>query len=720
MKTNLKSGNAIVRFLLSHGEKIGALAIAVCTGLVIWSAIGQPRLEREPSDLATLATQTRAKVTKATWNDLSLEEKIIAEPVPEAAMAKISPQAYPNYTKSFNPLVADPVTRRTDPVMLAPIDLEVNADSGLWASANPDQIADKQIEMLKEQQRKKDEREAARVQAQRGGGRGQRGGPGGGAYGGGGEGGYGGSAGAGTNRGQKPAKDAPIVQRPRAGAQLQGFEEITAKSWVTVLAKIPIEDQTQLYLDSLRTSLGYKEKSDIPVYLGYQIDRAEVTSKGQGKWRKVAIINSKRLLEEIQTYPVNVADVIDPDVKHPLLTHPLPPLILKEWGDRVSHSSMPLAVDKALADASAREQPEEVEEETKEDAGEEDLFGDSDSPRGATRREGGGGYGEMGGYGGGGGMGGYGGGMGGEMGGYGGEMGGYGGEMGGYGGEGGGGYGGEMGGYGGGGMGGMGGYGGSMGRGSGTQLETFVWDHQTPHILFRYFDNRVEPGHSYRYRVRLVMRDVNNNVQEQYLSKEVTLRRKELSKKGKAYRWTEWSEPSPVASVPMPARVYLVSAKPSRANNFNAEPKAEILIKALNSQYAAEVGLSAFFGRGSVINVVSKAKVIWANKFKEVKPPEFDFLTGITVLDFTGGEKLGKSKDMVAPARALLMDAAGGLFVQDEMEDLETITEYQAILEAGKNSRGRGGRGGGMGGYGGEGGGYGGEGGGGYGGEGGF
>ena len=116
------------------------------------------------------------------------------------------------------------------------------------------------------------------------------------------------------------------------------------------------------------------------------------------------------------------------------------------------------------------------------------------------------------------------------------------------------------------------------------------------------------------------------------------------------------------------------------------------------------------------MNVVDKANVIWANRFDELKSPEFNFLTGITVLDFTGGEKLGKSKDLLAPSRALLMDAAGHLFVQDEMEDMETVTEYQSIVEAGENTRGRGGRGG----FGGAEGGYGGGGEGGFGGEGGY
>ena len=110
-----------------------------------------------------------------------------------------------------------------------------------------------------------------------------------------------------------------------------------------------------------------------------------------------------------------------------------------------------------------------------------------------------------------------------------------------------------------------------------------------------------------------------------------------------------------------------------------------------------------------MINVTEKANVIWASSFDPEKSPEFKFQTGITVLDFSGGEKLSsKNKELVMPARALLMDPAGHLFVQTELDDEETVDEYIMVLEQGKDERGGGGYGGG---YGGEGGGYGGEGG---------
>ena len=518
-------------------------------------------------------------------------------------MVKIKKDAFPNFPGSFNPPVSDPVTLRTDPVLLALADLEVNSDSGLWASSTPEMIKEKMLDMRKEmEERQRKEKELRDKAAREGpGGRGGRGaGPGGygGEYGGG---GYGaGGRGGFNNPNERRPKDAPIVEQTRQGARLQGFEEIQAKSWVTILAKVPIKAQTANYTDALATSRGYNPGVDKPRYLGYQVERAEITSKGQSEWSMIKFVKKSSLEKEISTYPVNVPDVIDPAVKHPLLTHPLPPLILQEWGDRISHSSMPLAAEVQRLKMEGMKNPKEDEEESKEDqpAGEDDLFADVKTAReraqAAGRGMGRGGYGgEFGGeYGGGrGGYGGEFGGMGGR-GGYGGEFGGgYGGEYGGggYGGEFGGGYGGEYGGRGGyggefggeygggygGEFGGRGGYGGmmggSMGMGSDTKLPPFVWDQETEFVLFRYFDNTAKPGHSYRYRIRLAMADVNHKVPVQHLDETVKARREETG--GKNYRWTEWSEQSPIASVPMPARIYLVSTKPTKEGDYRSEPK---------------------------------------------------------------------------------------------------------------------------------------------------
>lgn len=685
MKSSLKGGNAVVRLLLAHGEKIGIAAILLCAGLLIYSALNVPRLEatQTPEKLRTDANTAKNKIEGFTYESIaevekessvSPEESKIVKPIPVdiSGMKPIEPTSFPPIA-SMNTPVVPPMSPRTDPVLLAPEELEVHGDAGLWASADPAQIKQRQLEALKEAQK---EKAAAEEERRRNEDESEEGGRG---------------RGRGGRDEEKPeererGRNATIVMQPRMGVELSGFETITPRSWVTVLAKVPYKSQVQMYEDALQKARGYEPNRDMPKYIGYVVERAEITPEGQGEWKRIAQMFDKKLIEEISTYPVNPPEVVASRFVHPLLTHPLPPLILKEWDDRVSHSSMPLAVDdippveqdmlaaeKAAGEEAAKEGATDdggFGGARREPAVGGEMYGERGGAYGGEYGRGGGEYGGRGGYGGG-----YGG-RGGEYGGRGGEYGGRGGEYGGRGGEYGGGYG-------------RGGYG--LGQGAGVELAEFTWDGKTENVLLRFFDNTVEPGHSYRYRVQLALKDVNDNVPIATLDPSVNKRRDELKPNMRYFRLTDWSKPSPIASVPLPARTYVMKADPGKG-------EAEMLIKALNSKYAAEIALVESFTRGMVMNVRNKAKVVWSNQYNEEKDPEFDFYTGVTVADIQGGdERSNKNRDLKAPARVMLMDAAGKLIVRNELQDQLPVKEFNQALEAPRE-----GEMGGRGGYGGE------------------
>ena len=79
---------------------------------------------------------------------------------------------------------------------------------------------------------------------------------------------------------------------------------------------------------------------------------------------------------------------------------------------------------------------------------------------------------------------------------------------------------------------GRGGEGRGMGMGPGmggggmaaTELPPYVWDRATKTLLFRFFDDTVEPGRRYRYRVQLVVKDVNVDQPAKYLDPKVSTR----------------------------------------------------------------------------------------------------------------------------------------------------------------------------------------------------
>jgi hypothetical protein len=86
------------------------------------------------------------------------------------------------------------------------------------------------------------------------------------------------------------------------------------------------------------------------------------------------------------------------------------------------------------------------------------------------------------------------------------------------------------------------------------------------------------------------------------------------------------------------------------------------------------------FSLGSVMNLENQKVEILVdnNRFlKEVD--DFDFRTAVTLVDMIGGEKIGG--ELTAPAQALLMDAAGRMYVRDELGDATDIENYELVYE---------------------------------------
>ena len=166
MKSKLKSGNPLVRFLLAHGEKLGITAILVCAGMLFWSSLGRERLgpDKQPDRLKEQASRAMQKVNAFTWDKLPEEEKPIAK-VPGQVMKPVKPADFPPPSIPWNRSVTTVVGPRTDPVLLPPADLEVWADSGLWAIGDRETADRKKFEMIKEAEKKRKELERERERA---------------------------------------------------------------------------------------------------------------------------------------------------------------------------------------------------------------------------------------------------------------------------------------------------------------------------------------------------------------------------------------------------------------------------------------------------------------------------------------------------------------------------------------------------------------------------
>ncbi|QDU91197.1 hypothetical protein Pla175_46170 [Pirellulimonas nuda] len=673
MASPLSTGG-IKGLALRHGEKAVMAIVALATGWVVFTSLDQESMDKVPTDLTAAASSSEKKISQFSWERAEQEpENIrIADQFDLIAAGDAPKKDYAIASSGWNPGVVPPTVLRTDPELLAAVDLRGAGESFLMATYSSD--AQKQLaldERKKEAEARRKAEEAAEAAARDAdnGGRGRRA-----------------SRGAESEYGLNPEDDPDVraveaAVRP-AGVSLSGGEKVEVVSCAVVVAKVPIEKQYLKYQSTFQDAKGYDPTRDTPKYLGYFVQRAEVTG-GELQWEDARLRNGKSPTGQglaavtEKTLPYFVYDWVSPmeapedgRYVHPLLTLPLPPRVGQDWGPEVVHPDIPLAVDAELD----------------EDFGEEEL---PDAPlEGGSLFGGGaaGGFGDS--FGG---RGGGGGGFGGEYGGRGGGGGGFGGEYGGRGG-GGGDFGGEYGGRGGGG-------GGAMGFDGGN------FEPQAPEVMLRFIDFNVEPGRKYKYRVQLVLVDVNVLASARDLDGEVKARTSEARAKleehfNKAalradanqsppdppFIKGEWSEPSTTISIPFAGGVYVVSSK--AANGFNDEPRASLVVQAFDVQkidpdpnsrvrQAVEAEYERQLRRGGVANDKREAWALISQGRMLRRVDDFVFRTDTTLLDIAGGEKL--TADYSEPTRVLIMDPTGRLSVRDQVEDSEQVSRHKLI-----------------------------------------
>jgi hypothetical protein len=701
MKASLKGLSGINGLLLQHGEKLGMAIVVALSLFLVYKALQQPSLDvgHQPEKLDELIRSAKSDVEKASWDSAPADQIRKVTKLENAAAAKpIDDVAYlpEHWQIGPDPAIVRPTVLRTDPVLLAAQKLEANGGSGLLAFTSEEvrrqRALEEQQAAARKQQQQEKEAEKAQKEAEKG--KSQR---------------------PGAN---SPERGGPLIdpEHPKrrlasglakpAGIATVGDEEVRPAYWAVVLAKVPIKDQCKLYRDALENARGYDPDSDSPRYLGYRVQRAEVRAGEQIKesdWKAVTVYNGKgkpigsavslltlygRAADEsagikavpgvVDDWAAEAVEVVDPRYldNDGVLAFPLPPLVGRDWGAEVSHSEIPLA-----SKASAEPEPDAPQPDDKQAtpaAPTEDLFsgGDASATGAGSRRRppasmgrGGGGR----------------------------EMGR-----------------GEE--YGGGRIqyrsseapqGGRGREYGPPARG-GSRNTSSEMAPQVANWLLRFFDFSVEPGKKYVYRVQLVLQDPNDPnqhsetgnrlVNADALDKPVLDRLKaekavadKAGKQPKPIRMTAWSDPTPTVSIPLAGNVRVASAKPA-SDRFNDEPVATLLVESFGSDdkgKAVQAAQEEDFRRGSVANMVKDAEVLISGGQQALIDVQknFPFRTGVTILDIDGGDPL--TKDIKKPARVLLMDPAGQLFVQNEVDDADAVQLHRDIFAEPDKKSGR-------------------------------
>lgn len=642
-------GGGIKQLLLAHCEKVIAAALVGLAAYFMYASTSIEGTERNASDLTTLVSSTSAAIEQQTWTDVPAENKLIAYEVPSPAigedpqLAKSLVAPGEGITRPVMPQIVD----RSDPQLLAATDLDGTAITAIFAFESEEVRRQRIIEARRLEQKKKKEaeeaREAGRDGELLGGGRGFEQGE------------------EGVDEQGRKVRPVP-GQVAKLGVPTQGDELFATFSVACVTAKAPIIDQLNVYKAALSDARGYDPGSDIPDYVGLIAERAEVRDDdAEPVWEVVRFgnvaegtpnqpaLSEKILLKTTEDWIPYPLPLVDSRYEHPILTMELAPLVQQSWGRDTVHPDAPLQSETDALEAAqeAEGDPEEVEDDP--DAGIFARSGDAGGRRGG-RRGGRGFGGEFGG----GGRGGFGGG---EFGG--GEFGGE---------------------FGGGGRGGFGGgeFGGGGGRGGrGSSAGTYQIDEDVPFVMVRFWDFTVEPGRQYRYRVKLVLTDVNADpTMKPYLSPEAG-KRVAAKPRPTAPMMTEWSEPGTVISVPLAGDAFV-----SKAKLTGRQENVTLLVQAYSlneDRRAIKAAVEKEFIRGDVLNFEEDVEVVKPDGRFIVEIEDFEFRTGLTVADFRGGEELPGRLE--APAKVLMMDAGGRLFMKDQLSDRETIEQHRNTFE---------------------------------------
>jgi hypothetical protein len=424
--------------------------------------------------------------------------------------------------------------------------------------------------------------------------------------------------------------------------------------FVSVMALAPHEALEKDYRAKLSPGGNVMPGRDTPNYVGFEVERVDVTDDPnkviqEGDWQPLPNAGSERLKEIAKSIWLGTApEVAEAGWTTPNLTIPVPPLLLKNYRDFVSHAEVP----KVGSGAGSSQIPGGA-------GGALGGFGGGgnsgfDGESGGEPESGGGG--PPAGYGGGGPPAGYGGGGaggGGPPAGYGGGGAGGGGPPAGYGGGGAGGSG-PPAGYGGGGApgglglggapgglglgGAPGGLGGAPGGAAGGAMREEIPRElpSTKYKLVRFYDFEAKANRIYRYRVRLLMYDPNfpeaASIQPRSAvldSASGTLKRvqdllvkerqdreafkpekdkdgKETYFKRNSSRKTAWSEPSELVSTKRIAEAYMgdlsiAYAPDSQRRLFEASaPKSEVVFAEYDPKLASYIPRKESVNRGHV------------------------------------------------------------------------------------------------------------------------
>lgn len=692
-------------FFFNHTEKIVLAVVLLLLPLFIWTGSSLEGIgAQNPAELASRVDAAASKIEVSSWENIKQEHPVKLDHLvrQQDGDAPTSESYYP-LDKPIIGNTPNSATPRLDPQLFAPTDIETAVVVGALAFKARKEWTDPFADLANTEQKKIEAPKKRLKKKKKSGGMGMYGAgmesmmsdEGSGdddesmyagmsaMYGADGDMGMVGGAPAGASLRADASKFHGY--QPTAVASPTGGPSVMGKPFaiVAVKAVVPYQKQWDEFSRVFADAAGYQPSRDIPRYLAFAAERAEVPSDPNQPLKWEAVTNTPHALGQIQSlaYAGYPGEIADPKyLLSGVLTMPVPPVMMRDLRPLALHSKVPMQ-EVATAKAVTRTGPE------LKDVAEPTGVTDIDvAPTGPGAARPGMGPDGMGMYGpGGGGM--YGpadmeesdemySGMGGGMG---------------------------EGGY---------GYGGGMG-GMGVQA---VRGPQSEFLLVRFFDIFTKAGIQYVYRVRVVLEDPNHPqfAQSQPLDRNLadTVRMRlvdvaaDEAKKTAAAKapvrnymvLSEWSEPTAPVSWGLTSEAYAGgitlprmldiqrSVDPSSPQKIvysvpaDGEPEATVMNLSWNPKYAIDVAGIVKAPRGAFLKKPIATDVIDPISFTFKAIPDYPLSSGELVVDLRGGEVLesatGDAEPLLTPGEVAVIDAKGNFIVRNELDDWRIFDRY--------------------------------------------
>ena len=476
----------------------------------------------------------------------------------------------------------------------------------------------------------------------------------------------GGSQMAGAGRTLDPAYNFGYSASASMSQSIGSKKPVPQSAWfIAGTAVIPHKEIAESYQAALAASEGYEPQRDQPLYFNYEIQRADVTNKAVADlvdedWIKVGDRESD-LKRAAFVWAGYAPELVPLDYRDLNVTGYIPPILLSDYSELALHPLIPMVTrDEIDRKRFAEEQvsANELSAEDMELANPGNLAG---------------------------------------------GMGGMGGDMGMY----------ESMGYGAMGM--DSDMGMQMGMGVAYGLTT-IDKNPVEYKIMRFFDfarggSKISPmpGRQYVYRLRYAVQDPNfpanpgHQPKSSTLSTDVYARvqglmaNAEKNDKRQFQLWSEWSEPSPPASLPGLNKVFAGEVKGSKPREFQlagktvdyykSPPKANMVNENHNVQYASPMPIwLKDLTEGSTMSYKGVADLIDPIKLEIKKVEDAEVLSGTTIIDIDGGRPLNvveENEELTEPGLVLMFDENGGLRVESEVRDQHEYRIYSFAEERG-------------------------------------